>query len=123
MSNQNYLHNIIHFFLVKIIIGIIVVGGSVALTGELLNFILDKIAMPDDLKNTIISITQCGIALLSYVFLFRFYEKRQIKELRLSAFAKNAIIGFLTGLILQSLFILVIYFAANYKITQVNPFS
>jgi membrane protease YdiL (CAAX protease family) len=123
MSNQNYLHNIIHFFLVKIIIGVIVVGGSVALLGVLFNFIFDKTGTPDDIKNAIISIPFCVIALLSYVFLFRFYEKRQIKELRLSAFAKNALIGFLTGLSLQSLFILVIYFTGNYKITHVNPFS
>jgi hypothetical protein len=82
MSKHNYLLNILHFFLVKIIIGIIVVGGSFALAGELLNFIFNKTGITGDLKNTIISITQCLIALLSYVILFRFYEKRQIKALQ-----------------------------------------
>src|SRR5690349_2081354 len=123
MSNQNYLYNIIHFFLVKIITGIIVIAGSVFLVTELFNFIFGKIVIPEELKNTIITISQCGIALTSYIFLFRFYEKRKITELQLSSFTKNAIIGFLMGLSLQSLFILVIYLIGNYTIVQVNPFS
>lgn len=123
MSNQNYLYNIIHFFLVKIIIGIIVVAGSVFIITELFNFVFGKIAIPENLKNMMISISQCGIALISYIFLFRFYEKRKITELQLSLFTQNAIIGFLLGLFLQSLFILVIYFAGGYKIIHINPLS
>ncbi|QEC67416.1 CPBP family intramembrane metalloprotease [Panacibacter ginsenosidivorans] len=123
MSKQINLYNILHFFLIKIIIGIFIVGGSVVLSGELFNFIFDKTGTPDDIKNLIITIPFCVIALLSYIFLFRFYEKREIKELQLPTFTKNAIIGFLTGLFLQTLFILVIYFAGGYKIIRVNPFS
>lgn len=38
-------------------------------------------------------------------------------------FGKNAIIGFATGLVLQSVFILIIYLADNYSVIQVNPVS
>ncbi|HSZ87333.1 MAG TPA: CPBP family intramembrane glutamic endopeptidase, partial [Puia sp.] len=47
----------------------------------------------------------------------------KIEELKFSAFWKNATGGFFVGFILQSLFILVIYFFGNYSIIHVNPFS
>jgi len=63
------------------------------------------------------------MALLSYILLFRFYEKRTITELSLKGFWKNAVIGFLTGFILQSLLILIIYMTGGYSIIRVNPIS
>jgi len=51
------------------------------------------------------------------------YEKRQIKELRASTFGKNAVIGCVSGLLLQSLFIIVIYLAGTYSVVRVNPVS
>jgi len=123
MNSQMTLKKIIHFPLTKIVIGIAVVGGSVAL-GELVSkSLLDKIQMPDELKNGITGIMDVSMALLSYILLFKLYEKRKIKELSLTAFLKNAVIGFLTGLILQSLLILVIYIAGGYSIIHVNPVS
>ncbi len=122
MNNQITLKKIIHFPLTKIIIGILVVGGSVAVFGEWTSrALLDKTQLTNELKNVIVGIIGVSVALLTYILLFRFYEKRQIRELSLAAFGKNALTGFLAGLILQSLVILVIYLAHGYSIIRVNP--
>jgi hypothetical protein len=114
MKEQTELSKIGSFFLIKIIIGIAVVAGSVALTEWFCRLILDKISIGEDWKNVIVAIADAGIALISYVLLFRTYENRWIDELSASAFVKNAVVGFATGLILQSLCILVIYIAGGH---------
>ena len=82
MNNQITLKKIIHFPLTKIIIGILVVGGSVAVLGEWISrSLLDKTQLTNELKNVIVGIIGVSVALLSYILLFRFYEKRQIGEL------------------------------------------
>ncbi|MEP7372489.1 MAG: CPBP family intramembrane glutamic endopeptidase [Chitinophagaceae bacterium] len=123
MNKQTAIPKALHFFLTKIIIGIAVVGGSVALTEWSGRLLLDKTQLTDNSKNVIIAISDAAIALLSYILLFRAYEKRQIKELSSLAFGKNAMIGFATGLVLQSLFILVIYMTDGYSVIKINPFS
>ena len=123
MDNPTTLQKVLSFFLTKIIIGLLVVGGSVVLAESAGRSLLDKTQITGELQNGIIGITDVAIALLSYVLLFRFYEKRQIKELSLATFWKNAFIGFLAGLILQSLVILVIYLAGGYSIIRINPVS
>ncbi len=123
MCRQITLQKTLHFFLTKIIIGITVVGGLVVFMEWSGRLLLEKTLLTDDSKNVIIAISDAAIALLSYIFLFRVYEKRRIKELSLSTFGKNAIIGFATGLILQSLFILVIYIAGSYSVIRINPVS
>lgn len=123
MSNQINTQKILKFFLTRIIIGILVVGGLVAFIEWSGRLVLEKSHFPDELKNVVISISDAGIALFSYILLFRFYEKRQIEELTLSSLGKNVISGFAAGLILQSLFILLIFIFCNYSITHVNPFS
>ena len=123
MNNQITLKKIIDFFLTKIIVGILVVAGSVTLVEWIRQSLFDKIQMPDELQNGIVGIVEIFMALFSYTLLFRFYEKRKIKELSLSVFWKNAFIGFSLGFILQSLVILVIYMAGDYSIIKINPVS
>src|SRR5258706_8439179 len=123
MNSQTTVSKILSFFLVKIIIGIAIVVGSVALTEWLGRLLLVQTQLADDFKNIIIAIADAAAALLTYVFLFRFYENRRIKELSLASLGKNSIIGFATGLGLQSLFILVIYMFGKYSIIHVNPVS
>lgn len=123
MDKQTTLHKIFDFFLIKIILGILIIGGLVFLVEWSGKLLLDKTQLTDDSKNIIIAIADATIALVSYIFLFKTYEKRRIKELSLSTFGKNAIIGIATGLILQSLFILVIFIAGGYSIIHINPVS
>src|SRR5258706_13729796 len=123
MNNQITLKKITDFFLTKIIIGILLVAGSVALVEWIRQSLSDKIQMTDELQNGVVGILEILMALFSYTLLFRFYEKRKITELSLAVFWKNALIGFLLGLILQSLAILVIYMAGDYSIIKINPVS
>ena len=123
MENQTTLQRIIYFPITKIIIGILVVAGSVALIELAGRPLLSRLQIPGESANVIIAIAEASFALFSYILLFRFYDKRQIKELSLSSFGKNALIGFSSGLILQSLSIVVIYVSGAYSITTVNPVS
>jgi len=123
MKDQTALSKFLSFFLTKIIIGIAVVGGLVALVEWSGRSLLDKTQLTGDSKDVIAAITESVIALLSYSFLFSVYEKRKISELAKSAFWKNAVIGFVTGLFLQSAFILIIYLRGNYSVIGVNPVS
>jgi membrane protease YdiL (CAAX protease family) len=123
MNNPDTLQKILSFFLTKIIIGLLVVGGSVVLAEGAGRSLLDKTQITGELQNAVVGMTDVAIALLSYVLLFRFYEKRKIKELSLATFWENAFSGFLAGLILQSLVILVIYLAGGYYIIRINPVS
>jgi uncharacterized protein len=123
MNYQAALLKTLHFFLTRMIIGIAVVAGSVALVEITGRYLLDKTQTAGELKNAIVGIADAGVALVSYILLFRFYEKREIKELSWATFWKNALIGFLAGLVLQSLMILVIYLAGGYSILLTNPVS
>ncbi len=123
MDKQTPLQKLLHFFLSKIIIGIAMVGGSVALIEWAGRSLLVQTTLTGESINIIIGFSEAAIALVSYIFLFKFYERRKIKELSFSTFGKNSLIGFGTGLILQSLFILIIYIAEDYSVTRINPFS
>ncbi|MES1217061.1 MAG: type II CAAX endopeptidase family protein [Bacteroidota bacterium] len=120
MYNQTTLQKILYFPLTKIVIGILVVGSSVALLQWLCQFLP---GITEDIKNIITSFAVSTAALISYILLFRFYEKRKVIELSVSSFGKNAIIGFSTGFILQSLIILISYLAGSYSIEKVNSVS
>jgi hypothetical protein len=123
MSKQIALQKVFQFFLIKMIIGIVVVGGFVAFSEWSGRWLLDRSQLSDELKNVMIAISDSAIALFGYILLFRLYENRRIKELSLSTLGKNAILGFTAGLILQSLFILVIYITGNYSVIRINPVS
>ncbi len=123
MNRKILLNKIVNFFLTKIIFGIAIIGGLVFFTEWFGRLLLGNTGLSEDLKNVIIAIADACVALLSYILIFRIYEKRQIHELSLTGFGKNAIVGFITGFALQSAFIGVIYFTAVYSISSINPLS
>jgi len=105
------------------VIGIGVIVLLVALVEWLHSLILNKTNLPDDVKALIVSGAEAFIATAGYIFVFRIYEKRRIHELSAALFMKNAAMGFLTGMILQSLFILIVYLAGTFLVVHVNPVS
>ena len=120
---QTPLQKALHFFLTKMIIGIGVIVLLVAVIEWLRSSILDKTNLPDDKKALTVAIAEAFIAATGYIFLFRIYDKRPIHELSASTFFNNATVGFLTGVALQSLFILVIYLTGTFLIVNINPVS
>ncbi len=107
----------------RIIIGVLVVSTLVVLGQIISKSLLGNVNINKNYKDVITSIVIAIMALTSYVILFRYYEKRQINELKLDSFWKNAGIGLLTGLILQSLVIFVIFAYGSYLVIHVNPIS
>lgn len=105
------------------VIGIGVIVSLVICIEWLRSLILDKTSLPDDIKSLFVSVADAFIATAGYIYLFGFYEKRQIRELSREKFISNAVIGSLTGIILQALIILVIWLAGSFLVVHVNPVS
>jgi membrane protease YdiL (CAAX protease family) len=108
---------------IRIIAGVFLVGGIVFLIQWLSGYLPEKLTGNGDVFNLVIAIIQCILAVWCYTLLYRYFEKRQITELSSTSFLKNAIPGFLTGIVLQSLIVLVLYLAGGYVITRINPAS
>lgn len=105
------------------VVGIGVIVSLVAFIEWLHSSILDKTNLSNDVKALIVAIAEAFIATTGYIFLFRVYDKRRIYEFSAALLANNAVIGFLTGILLQSLFILVIYLGATFLVVNINPIS
>lgn len=112
-----------HFFLVKIIVGVAAIVSIVFVTQTFGQTLLGKSSLSENEQNFILALLNSGFALVVYIFLFRFYEKRNVTELSPSNFFSFASIGFASGFILQSLFILIIFLLAQYSILHTNAIS
>lgn len=123
MSVTLQFNKLVHFFLVKIVIGLLLIGSAVALVEFGGRFLFKAFPFTESLSNLLVAFSQAIIATTSYILLFRAYEKRQILELSRNTCSKYAYMGFATGLILQTSFIIVIYLAGGYAIIRSNPFS
>lgn len=111
----------LHFPLTKIIIGLLVCGVIVSVGQLLVGKLLDLSALDKSIKNLITGLVVAILAIVSYTYLFKFYEKREIKELSKIGLFKNLTIGIVLGVLLQSLTILVIYLKGGYSIVSINP--
>jgi uncharacterized protein len=117
------LNKLVHFFLVKLFIGLLVIGCAVALVEFGGHFLFEAFPINKSLSNFLVACLQAIIAVTCYILLFRAFEKRQIQELSRNTWSKYAYMGFATGLILQTSFIIVIYLAGGYKIIRTNSFA
>jgi uncharacterized protein len=123
MEKPIRLQKVLQFFVIKIIIGIAVVAGSVVLVEWAGRWLLDHTAISFAVKDLLIALGDATAALCSYLLLFSRYEKRRITELSVAGLGKNAFLGTSTGLLLQSLFILIIYIAGGYSVTSIHSVS
>jgi hypothetical protein len=123
METQTVLPKFLSFFLTKIIIGVSFIVGVVVLVEWSGRSLLASTQFSENFRSIILAIAESALALWTYTFLFRVYEKRKIGELSTDAFRKNAVIGFTTGFVLQSIFILIIYLTGNYSVIRINQVS
>ncbi len=121
MSGKNIGIKILHFPLIKIIIGFIVIAGIVGIGQSIIKKILDLIEIDKDLKNLIGGVLVAILAITSYLYFFKFYEKRKITEFSKNGILKNLIIGVILGAVLQSLTIFIIYLKGGYSFISINP--
>jgi membrane protease YdiL (CAAX protease family) len=121
MDKKNIGQKILHFPLTKIIIGLIVFVVIIGVGQTLVQKTLELTSIDKDLKNLIGGIFAAILVIISYTYLFKFYEKRKITEFSKKSIIKNLSIGIVLGVILQSLTILVIYLKGGYSVISINP--
>ncbi|WP_264558067.1 CPBP family intramembrane glutamic endopeptidase [Flavobacterium sp. N1718] len=115
------LQKILYFPITKIIVCIAVcfslfVGAqNLVLKPLFYSFIPDQ-----DLANPFIHIISCFVLLFSYYFFFRFYDKREIKELSVKHLAKEMFGGFAVGFLTISLAILILYVLGYYHVIEMS---
>jgi membrane protease YdiL (CAAX protease family) len=107
---------VLHFPITKIIIGIVV---PFSLFVVIQNFVLKPFfysIIPDkSIADPIIIFISCIVLLVSYYYLFRVYDKREINELSLKYFPKEMFGGFSFGFLTISLFIFILYLLGHYQ--------
>lgn len=121
MDKKSIGQKIIQFPLTKIIIGLIICLIVVNLGQLSVSKLLDLTALNKDIKNLIAGLLVAILAIVSYTSLFKFYEKRGIKEFSKIGLFKHLTIGITLGALLQSLTIFVIYLKSGYTIVSINP--
>lgn len=121
MDKKSIGQKILHFPLTKIIIGLLVCGVIVSVGQLLVGKLLNLTALDKDIKNLITGIVAATLAIISYTYLFKFYERRKITEFSKNGILKSLAIGIILGVVLQSLTILVIYLKGGYFVISINP--
>ncbi|MBK8640706.1 MAG: CPBP family intramembrane metalloprotease [Saprospiraceae bacterium] len=121
MDKKSIGQKILHFPLTKIIIGLLVCGVIVSVGQFLVGKLLDLTVLDKDIKNLIAGIVVAILAIVSYIYLYTFYEKREITEFTKNGIIKSLTIGIILGVVLQCLTILVIYLKGGYSIVTINP--
>jgi membrane protease YdiL (CAAX protease family) len=109
--------------LTRIILGILVCFVTFIIAQQLTGKILDLTSLNKNYRNLIKGIIASTAVISSYIYFFKKYEKREIKEFSSKGVAKYIILGTLIGAILQCLTILVIYFNGAFKIVSINSIS
>jgi len=123
MNMKSKLNRLIHFPVTKILIGLIGVAIATVSVQSGAQAIAKHIPLNEDIKNLLVAVLAAIAASVTYFYLFRFYEKRNIEELSTTHFLRNSLTGFLIGFLILSFVILVMYFGKAYTILSINPAS
>ena len=121
MNKKNIGQKILHFSLTKIIIGLLVCGVVVSVGQLLVGKLLDLQVFDKDIKDLITGVVVAILAIVSYTYLFKFYEKREITEFSRTGLLKSLLIGIIIGVLMQCFTILVIYLKGGYSVVSINP--
>ena len=113
-------HKVLNFALVNILIGFIFCAGIVVFAQIGLSKLLAVTGMEKEEKMLFTGIVVASLSIVTYTWLFRFYEKRRITELSVKGIGKNLSLGICMGIALQSLTILVIYLNKGFTVISVN---
>jgi membrane protease YdiL (CAAX protease family) len=118
--NQS-IKKILYFPLTKIILGITICFSIfVGVQNFILKPIFYSLIQDKDTADPFIHIISFFTLLLSYYFLFRFYDKREIKELSAKYLAKEMFGGFALGFLTISLSIFILYLLGYYQFIEIS---
>ncbi len=113
--------SLLHFPITKIIIGIVacfslfVVIQNFVLKPFFYSFIQDR-----SIADPIIHCLSLMVLLVSYYYLFRFYDKRKITELSTKYLLKELFAGFFLGFFTISLSIFILYLLGYYQVMSLS---
>jgi len=114
---------ILHSTIVKIIIGFVVIITAYYFPLVFINNILRAYKEIQIARLIIIPIISIIFVLVSYIALYRYYERRKITELSTRNIGKYLLVGLLLGLLVPSLSILVAYLRGEYIILSISSLS
>jgi uncharacterized protein len=119
-SESTISQKILHFPLVKLIIGTLVVVGLYIASQFFFDWLFALAPVTRELRALAISVLSSVVAIATYIKLFKVYEKRPITELSGIGIGRRLAGGILLGALLQTLTIAVIYLKGGYTIVSVN---
>ncbi len=124
MSNKTVLYKIINYPVTRIIVGIIVcLFIPYSIKEFITKPILELIFSQNIIAKSIQHIISIIVILVSYVLLYKYYEKRVISEFSIKNSFKEIIVGFCGGFIVISIIIFTLFLLGYYKILSINDFS
>ncbi len=121
MDKKKFGQKILRYPLIKIIIGLVVCGVIVSVGQIIVGKLLNATTIETEVKNLITGLVVAILSIASYIYLYKFYERRAISEFSKNGLLKNLTLGVILGTMLQSLTILVIYLKGGYSIISINP--
>jgi hypothetical protein len=96
---------------------------SFIIAQQLAGKMLDLTSLNKNYRNLIKGIIASSAVISTYIYFFRKYEKRDIKEFSSKGIAKYLLSGTMIGVVLQSLTMLVIVLNGGFEIVSINPIS
>ena len=116
-SNQKILKSAV----VRIILGLIICVATLIIGQQIFLKIPEIDTLSTNIRNLVKGIFVSILVIGSYGFFYHKYERRKITELSTTGLGKNLLIGIVTGSVLQTLTILVIYLFGYFIVNTVNP--
>jgi len=115
---------IIYHWITRIVLGIIAcVLGTFIIKQFITQPFLELLTDSQDLRKGIQQLLSGFIIIIIYYLLYKFLEKRKLHELALDTFGKDMSIGLLSGFVLISLCMIILYILGFYKIYGINSLS
>ena len=123
MHKHSKINRFFHFTVTRVFVGVLIMVAAALIAQIGMNAILKNAAIGEEYKNLAVAVVTAALTLATYIYFFKYYERRTITELSAKDFTFNAVTGFFTGFLILSLVILVMYLGNAYTIKSVNPFS
>jgi membrane protease YdiL (CAAX protease family) len=118
---NTFIKKVLYFPITKIVIGIVV---PFSLFVVIQNFVLKPffygIIQDKSIADPIIIFISCIVLVVSYYYLFRFYDKREITELSIKHLPKEMFGGFSFGFLTISLSIFILYLLGYYQALSIT---
>lgn len=123
MVHKARLLKILQFPLTRILVGFAFCALSIFAAFSFMGDLLNAASLAQPLGDFIAGAVAILAAILSYIFLFRYYESREIVEFKIESAAKYLSLGVALGLVLQSLTVFIIYLGGAYSVESFNAVS